>query len=92
MSASANHNSRSRAQSSSGAAGCAAPAANLSHPPDAAGAVIYLPDTVGAWLAIVAAHDRIEPREFLVRCICIRMEEIGLSNALDLLDAARAPP
>jgi len=61
-------------------------------PRPAAGTVISFADPVSAWLAVVAAHDRVTVEDFLVRCIRRRMDEVAVFPALDLLDAPRAPP
>lgn len=65
-----------------------APAVGI--PSTAAGAGLSLSDSALAFLAIVAAHDRTTPEEFLTRCICQRLDQIGLSRALDFVEAGRA--
>lgn len=59
-----------------------------SQPQPSAG--LNLSDSALAFLAIVAAHDRTTPEEFLTRCICQRLDQIGLSVALDFVEAGRA--
>ncbi|WP_274426776.1 hypothetical protein [Chelativorans sp. YIM 93263] len=61
-----------------------APAAPSAHASRAVGAAfssqsLRLSDQVATLLAVVAAHDRISPAEFIARAVCRRAEEIGIA-------------
>jgi hypothetical protein len=88
MTSSAKPIPRSRILSAPRHAGCAVPAAASCDP--APGTVVYFPDPVGAWLAVVAAHDRVTIEEFLAGCIRERLKSIGLFPAHDLVDPPNA--
>lgn len=88
MTASFTQTSQDRGVSPARAMAATAPAVAPS--PATAGAGLSLSDSVLAFLAIVAAHDRTTPEEFLTRCICQRLDQIGLSRALDFVEAGRA--
>jgi hypothetical protein len=88
MTSSAKHIPRSRILSAPRNAGCAVPGAVSRDP--APGTVVYFPDRVGAWLAVVAAHERVTIEEFLAGRIRERLKSIGLFPALDLVDPPSA--
>lgn len=50
----------------------------------AARSPVVLPDPYGLYLSIIAAHDRCSREDFVQRAICRRLDEIGISRALDL--------
>ncbi len=76
--------SRDRTSSPVGDAGLAAP---FGFPPAEGAAIFFRPpvqlsDEALTMLAVVCAHDRMSPADFLARAICARAQAIGLPDLL----------